>query len=285
MLFNRALAVIAAWVRGDEAPAALTEQEEWLRNEAAVEDTKRDDRERRRRRAAALRAEAEDCAALRSHWARPDLPEWLTEAAAHVGQWRSQGRLAGLTIRWRGERFAGDERIHTFLEIWRRADKHLFDWEASMRSRKTVGWRLNYYRNFAADLIRKYKTVVIPNTDWTTFLREKPVEQNGSGDDDLNINPRPASMAGVGVLITALKGACANVVEVPAKDITRRCHVCGHIDAFDARTELIHKCRHCPDSAPPWDQGRNACANMLATFSEGERGGRKAGKRSRAGSA
>jgi hypothetical protein len=57
------------------------------------------------------------------------LPEWLSERARFLGQWRSSDRLGALAWSWRGQRFVGDEVIFPRLEAWRKQDRHLHDWQ------------------------------------------------------------------------------------------------------------------------------------------------------------
>lgn len=66
------------------------------------------------------------------------------------------------------------DKLRAFLRDWRYQENHLYMWWSDM-GRKERGRRNDLYRNFAAQLRRKYRTVVIDNIDLRTV---RTVERN-----------------------------------------------------------------------------------------------------------
>lgn len=104
-------------------------------------------------------------------WVRDNpAPDWLREATATIRQWRSQGRMAGVAIRWRDNRFDGDGEAFDTLESWRRADAREWDSEAGQRAR-AIRWRDDLYRNFVAGLRRRYRLARVRAVDYAKLAR------------------------------------------------------------------------------------------------------------------
>ncbi len=185
------------------------------------------------------------------------VPDWLQERLATLMSWRSPARLAAAVHAWRAQRFDGDAVAYEAVEAWRLQDKHLYDWQEHQRAGEQA-WRQNLYRNVAAQLSRRYRTVVIEDTDWTTFQRKPEIEDDTGEFEREDVFRRTAA---VSHLLGALKHRMTECVRVPAQHTTQRCHACGSIENFDAAAELTHTCGAC---GAVWDQDRNACINMLA---------------------
>lgn len=184
-----------------------------------------------------------------------DVPDWLVERTRYLRQWRSANRLAALAIAWRDQRFEGDAEGFEPLERWRGRDKHLYEWEANQR-RKAGAWRLDLYRRIVADLSRRYHTAVVEDTKWTQLARKPQPEQADDGATRYWMR-----VASPGLLLQLVRQRFAETVPVPAEYTTQRCHACGKLAQFDARTHLWTKCRHC---GAEWDQDANAARNLLA---------------------
>lgn len=184
-------------------------------------------------------------------------PEWFTERAATLAQWRSTARLAALALHWRDNRFDGDEEIYHAVEAWRKKDRHLYDWQGHQRT-GNARWRDNLYRNVAAELSRKYRTAILEKVNWAALARAPEPEDTESGRQH-RMYRRHAS---VGRLAQILGERMAEVVRVDAKDTTHRCHLCGHVNAFDAANQIMHTCDGC---GALWDQDANAAMNLLAS--------------------
>lgn len=193
-----------------------------------------------------------------------ELPAWLKERSAHLTQWRSTPKLAALAIEWRDKRFPGDEEVFAGLEEWRKRDKHLYEYEANLRDQATTR-RREVYRVFAADLRRRYNTVILEKFDLRE-VAEQPNPEEGPKESsrarDLRVK------AAISELRQTIANAGLKVVEVPAENSTRQCHVCGHIDAFDTAKWLMHQCSKC---GAVWDQDRNAAVNLLARGNQAAR--------------
>ncbi len=183
------------------------------------------------------------------------IPEWFTERG-NITLWRSPARFAALALFWRDQRFAGDEKAYDLINKWRHQDKHLLDWESSLRE-KIYNRRRDRYRCFAAKIADKYDTVVMENFD----LRQVAVL---GGENELHATARyQRQIAAVSKLRGAIKNACSMrgvvYLEVPAAYTTRVCHACGSVEKWDQR-ELVHTCGGC---GVTWDQDANAADNIL----------------------
>lgn len=188
----------------------------------------------------------------------PATPDWLKEACSGLPQWRSPGRLAAVAVRWRSDRFSGDEDGFAALEAWRKRDKHLYLYEANLRD-QLLRRREDLYRNIAARLRRQYRLAVVEDLDLRDF-HELPAAEADAPDGALRMHTRDACLS---FLLRALKESMTEVVRAPAKDTTRRCASCGSIEEWDHK-DLMHKCSGCGVAC---DQDRNAAINLLRAAS------------------
>jgi hypothetical protein len=193
------------------------------------------------------------------------VPDWLTERTQHLRKWRSPGKLASLVLYWRGNRFDGDEAIFQRLEghhdgtnyhQWRRKDKHLWEWQSHQR-RGNLAWRQDLYRNLAADLSRRYHTLVVGDINYATMFKTPDVE----ADNRQTVAGRNRGIASPGALTRMLRERFADTLVVDAKHITDTCSVCGKPAPFDQIGSVRHTCQNC---GAMWDQDENACRNMLS---------------------
>jgi len=112
-------------------------------------------------------------------------------------------------------------------------------------------------------LARKYKTLVLEDFDLRVMARRGSVE-DGAENEDARSNRQLAAVSELRLCLEqAFKGRGGDVVRLPAANTTRRCHACGHTEAFDAAAAILHTC---PGCAATWDQDRNAALNLLATW-------------------
>lgn len=203
--------------------------------------------------------------ALTEWLAGQTLPEWLVEATKTVSHWRSQGRFAALCYRWRKQRFAGDDVGYNLLEAWRYHDQHLFDWEVNQR-RKTLAWRREQYRMWAADVASRYATVIVGRFDLRELAKRPPAEAEQT-------QWQAARTMRQRVAVSTLRASChqacgtrgATHVRAPAAWKTKKCNVCTSIETWDAAAELVHTCSSC---AATWDQDENMALNLLAAWRE-----------------
>jgi len=196
------------------------------------------------------------------------LPEWLEKRTKMIGRWRSHARFRALAQYWRGCRFPGDEEGYDMLEAWRYRDHHLWNYERG-RSMKSRGWRDQLYCQFGAWLARQYGTVV-----WENFNIAKMAKRPKLGDDYENERARAMRHA---VAVATFRDKVENAFDtrggrsryVSAVNTTRRCHVCGLVDAFDAASS-VKRVPPCPGCGASWDQDENACVNMMETYDRGD---------------
>ena len=188
------------------------------------------------------------------------VPEWLGDATSTLPQWRAPGRLAALTLRWRENRFPGDDVAYAAAETWRKRDKHLLEYEANLRD-QLLRRRRELYRVFAAGVAARYARVRLEVFD-IRDVAELP--ETGTGD----ALPLPVRhnrvLAAPHILRLAVLNACGRtgvtVESVSAVNTTHICHVCGSLERFDAAEHLSHRCGAC---GVAWDQDYNAARNLL----------------------
>jgi hypothetical protein len=197
-------------------------------------------------------------------WAVVEVPPWLSERTETLSQWRSPGRFAALALAWRDQRFDGDDEAYERLEAWRRQDRHLYDWQAHQR-RKSIGRRRELYRVWAADLARRYDTVVLGNERYSQLQRTPVPESERVEIAAAKVQQRDASPYLLRETIAqAMSVRGGTVVTEDVADITAACHACGLIEKWDRITHLSHACA-CGEA---WDQDDNAARNLLARARE-----------------
>jgi hypothetical protein len=190
------------------------------------------------------------------------LPDWLAVRRPHMHAWRSQAQLAGLTLRWRENRFNNDGEMYEALEAWRRADRKLYEEEANLR-RKAGAWRSDFYRNWALSVRKRFCQVAIEDCDWRKLLRRPEAED---GAEAINETARRmARIAAVGLLREILMEKTA-ATKTPAEFTTQDCHVCGARvpDADYAGSVMVD----CPACDSRHDQDFNAARNLRDALCE-----------------
>jgi len=205
------------------------------------------------------------------------VPLWLKEATESIRQWRSQSRLAATVLRWRENRFTGDEFLWPTLpvqksgdkaahdrlramvdegavEAWRKIDRHLYEWERH-NAEKCIRQRREIYRIFAAQLRRKYKKAVIEKMDKRDF-HELPNVEDASTDGALRTHVRIAALS---VLTTAIVYSMSETVQAPAAYTTMTCSTCNKREDFD-RSQVFFRCSSCGTVT---DQDDRAAMNLM----------------------
>ncbi len=192
--------------------------------------------------------------------ARPDKSK--SPGVSHIMQWRSEGQLASLALKWRDARLRGDDEIYLAMFAWRQRDRHLWDYEVGIRNR-LQGARREAYRLFACEMSRRYARAVLEDMDLSKFHVEPERE-----DDSPEIKQKRAIMkkhvrdACVSSLRECLSAKMPLVKCKPA-DTTLLCSWCGSREEWD-HVELDHECSGCGRT---WDQDNNAARNLLARAS------------------
>jgi Putative transposase DNA-binding domain len=238
---------VAYWVGHDGREAELALPADWLGEMDRVERIRshRDDN---------FNAARDGFVAWLKGTPADAIPAWLREATATLGQWRAAARLAALVIRWRGDRFPGDEKGFEALEAWRKRDKHLYEFEGNLRD-QLQRRREDIYRNFAAKMRRAYRAAAVEDLDLRDF-HELPQAEEPAAQGALREHTRDACLS---LLLRCLKESMAETKKVPAPDTTKLCPKCGTVGEFP-RESLVRTCPGCGDKD---DQDRVAAINLL----------------------
>lgn len=190
------------------------------------------------------------------------LPPSLT-ALTHLRLWKSKEKL-GRAIEAAGADVRRiDSSLADRLAAWWTKERHLQRWELDNR-RVWERRRLELYRDFAARLSRRYRSVVLEKLDLRKLQREKSVEDKTADDAAMKFHQRDAAIS---LLRQCLSERFAETVEESAVDTTRRCHACGSLESWD-HAELTHTCGACGQT---WDQDENSARNQLAAHVDSAR--------------
>src|SRR5690606_40938800 len=119
-------------------------------------------------------------------------PQELVERCEHMHAWRSPARFAALARWWRDHRFDGDAEAYELLEAWRYRDEHLQRYEAGLL-RGALGHRREIYRRLAAHLARRYRTLVVDDTDLRAMQRSRAPESERTEIDAAKRSQRLAA--------------------------------------------------------------------------------------------
>lgn len=179
---------------------------------------------------------------------------WFREDLESLSQWKSQGRLAGLVLKWREKRVSGDDEIFTLLEEWRKRDKHLYEFEANLRD-QLIRRRESIYRNFAAQLRRKYRTAVLRKIDYSK-LHKLPATEDAPKNEALKCHARDANLS---ALERCIRESMAKTREVAGKDISKIHAACGSKEKPDPAARF-NTCSSCGET---FDVDENAAKNLL----------------------
>lgn len=181
--------------------------------------------------------------------------EWLKTELKGLERWRSCARLAIAVLRWRKDhRFAGDEALFTEVDVWRKKDRHLYQWECRERE-KAARRRRDIYRCFAAKLVLRYKRIVVEDIDLAE-MAELPEVEDGEHDQARRARWQRV-VSGVGELRQLLPKAA--VVKVDPAYTSRTCGNCGQRSP-GLHGGVLFTCRHCGLNA---DRDVNAARNIL----------------------
>lgn len=199
---------------------------------------------------------------------REDGSPVVQRAGRPLMEWRSAERLAALTVRWRDERFPGDEGGFGPLEAWRKRDGHLWRYETGLR-RGAERHRLHAYRDLAARLAERYAEAVVERFDLRELARLPAPEAGAAGEGraQRHASRTAAPSALRGALVQAFAARGGHVIQASAEWTTRRCAGCGEIVPADYAAEVMVRCPAC---GAWYDQDTNACRNLLALAASDE---------------
>lgn len=189
-------------------------------------------------------------------WLKADhgltIPEIILDRLKTISHWQgsSQSRLASVVSLWRNNRFEGDSGIFDSLEIWRKQDKHLYDWQEAQRQ-SIILWRKHHYQQEILNLKKTYGTLVVEAVNWSKLQKNKQPEEV----DPISRTNR--AIAAVGLLRDMIDEA-VNMVMVESEYSSRECSQCHQICTLDG--SQFHTCEHC---SAVWDRDLNAAMNLL----------------------
>lgn len=207
--------------------------------------------------------------------AQQNLPEWFLKAFNAIAQWRSPNRFEQ-TIRgwydkaeckmwkWADHRIPGDTQIFDTLVAWGKKNRHLYQWEIN-ETRQSLDRRKDFFRKLSHDFSKRYRMGVLEKFDLSKIAKLAPPEEQNELHETARHNRHETALSEFrNILKTAMPTA-----EVPAYHTTTKCHKCGHVEKFDAKAELVHKCPNV-ECGVVWDQDFNAAVNLLVAYHSGE---------------
>lgn len=209
---------------------------------------------------------AEDARTLHA-WRSPDRLRRFVEAWTRAGA--PGGDAPCEAASWREmtpeparSRLPQGDTVYAAAVAWLRHDRHLCDYVAGQRT-GALRARRERYRIFAAGLARRYRVLVLDDTNRATLARRGPGEDDTTHDRAASNRHLVAVSELEGALKDAFRARGGEVVEVSSVCETITCHACG------VRTEVgearIAQCYAC---GVAWDQDDNAARNMLARYRE-----------------
>lgn len=149
----------------------------------------------------------------------------------------------------------------TDLEVWRKRDLHLGQYEGGVR-RGALGFRRQFYRQLAADLCEKYDVIVMEDFDLRATATKANDEDKVEGSAAQREQQRRAAPY---ELRQAIEGKASRtgvrVLKVSSVDSTRTCHACGYVCEGNMAEAIEYRCESC---RALWDQDENAGRNILA---------------------
>lgn len=199
---------------------------------------------------------------LREFLRHRDAPDWLQEDTQYMHSWRRPSHLDAIVRRWGSHRFDGDADIYQMLAAWRERERHLWQYQTHERD-QLIARRKNIYRNFAAEMRRRYRTIAIEDINLNSAIHD--VERDPMDRDTVTAQRRVARWAALSVLVQALRDCGAQVVTVERAGTTDICSWCN--TANDVGAQLMHTCIGC---GRRWDRDANAARNILARGEAGQ---------------
>lgn len=141
------------------------------------------------------------------------------------------------------------------IREWKVKEDHLHEYEDNAR-RNLLAHRFDFYRVLAAELARRYHTVVFEGMDLQGFHEEKPLDEATTDQDKrMKKNLRPAATS---TLRRVFRERFASARTVPAAGTTASCNNCGAWN--DAGGEMYVTCGTC---GTVYDRDLNASRNIL----------------------
>lgn len=196
-------------------------------------------------------------------------------------QWKAERLAAGFDLfapkaeidTWllsrRSDMGSGLDRLTVYLDLWRRKDAHLYQWERNAHM-TTIRRRRDLYRNWAARLAGQYETVVMARVNLAKIARLGPVES-----DTTSASPSGGArfLAAPGELRAAILHAFGEdrVEDFEDPTLSTRCHVCGEVDKkVTSDGPVLVSCpnKKCSSFDLMVDRDKRACQNLLKDYRE-----------------
>jgi hypothetical protein len=183
--------------------------------------------------------------------------EWKRQTVA-LSQWRSSDRIAGLVRWWADNRLVGDEEIFEAARVWRTQYLHFANWWRNLESQMRLRIR-DQYRRFASWVASEYDALYIEDFDLREVAKTPAPESAESSTAASGYRQMVSPSVFRAALINACRREGVRVVKVESAYTTRECHVCGAVEQWDQRVEIVHRCK----CGMLWDQDHNAAINLL----------------------
>jgi hypothetical protein len=207
------------------------------------------------------------------------IPEWLRDRMVHFSQWRSPARVREMMLHWASNSAFGhfymdstlglhpsdDVRGFQMMSAWVDEDTKAEVKESSLRN-KALGDRREAYRIVAAALAKRYKTLLIDDTN-LKHLQDGPDPEDDKGDIPA-VKYQQRLAAGSELRQVLINAFGTNVVKMKPTNMTVRCAGCGSVDVEWDRADGFrkHRCSACREI---WDQDANFCRNLLKEYARG----------------
>lgn len=127
----------------------------------------------------------------------------------HIARWESCDKLRQFIVGpWKRAVMAGeapDDELWRMAVEWATHDAHLWDWQQHARAR-ALARRLHLYRVFAARLVERYDTVLLPDINYASVAKRRAAPER-----DTELSAKASSqrvMAAPGLLRQCLEQAC-----------------------------------------------------------------------------
>lgn len=190
-------------------------------------------------------------------------PEWLWDILRYLPKAKSQERYHNLHRAWGRDRWENDEAGWALLNTWVHRDRHLWQWQANLRS-KLQNRRSQDYKLLGKRLAERYDTLVFTNFDLRETQKKPKDEDLEPGEHKKRWQQNKANCSDLrDRVINAFKARGGQVFHVDPHLVTRTCRFCSHAGEWENPEELVHTCAKCGES---WDRDTNSTHNMFTRF-------------------
>ncbi len=205
------------------------------------------------------------------------IPEWFRARMEHFYQWKSPARVREMMLHWASNRWVGpddqksrwpdsDIRGFEMMSTWVDEDTKAEIKESALRN-KALGDRREAYRIIAAGLAKRYRTLLIDDTNLKHL-------QDGPAPEDTEVDIPAAKYqqrlaAGSELRQVLINAFGTNVVKMKPTNMTVRCAWCGTVDVSWDRSEDGFRKHRCSSCREIWDQDANFCRNLLKEYAQG----------------